>query len=35
MLIRELIDEVQRDARLVPYLELIPKKHKKTQMDFI
>lgn len=35
MLIRQLIEEVQDDARLSPYLELIPKKHKKTQMDFM
>ena len=35
MLIRQLIEEVQDDARLSPYLELIPKKYKKTQMDFM
>ena len=35
MLIRQLIEEVQDDARLSPYLEQIPKKYKKTQMDFM
>ena len=35
MLIRQLIEEVQDEARLIPYLELIPKKYKKTQMDFM
>lgn len=35
MLIRQLIEEVQDEARLTPYLELIPKKYKKTQMDFM
>lgn len=35
MLFRELPEEVQHEARLTPYLELMPKKHKKTQMDFM
>ena len=35
MLIRQLIKEVQDETRLTPYLELIPKKYKKTQMDFM
>lgn len=34
MLIRQLIEEVQDDARLSPYLELIPKKYKKNADRF-
>ena len=34
MLIRQLIEEVQDDARLSPYLELIPKKYTKTADGF-
>ena len=31
MLIRQLIEEVQDEARLTPYLKLIPKKYKKRR----
>ena len=33
MNVKELIEEVENDAELVSYLNLVPKKNKKTQMD--
>ena len=35
MKVKELIEEVENDAELVSYLNLVPKKNKKTQVTYL
>ena len=35
MKIRDFIKDIENDLKLAPYLNLIPKKNKKTQVDLM
>lgn len=35
MNVKELIEDIENDAKLASYLSLVPKKNKKTQVDFM